>query len=385
MSDQPRGGPPDPAVPHSADPGPYARAAWKVRLAVAAFSVSLVLVAGESLARRFAPPEPPPLLREHPLVGLVPTAGALVNPGAPAERRASFALDALGLRGANLLAREKPRGTYRILFLGDEQTLASGTPEEDTFPGRVERELKKIRGEADLDVQVGNAGLPGASSPVLHAHLVHRLLALEPDLVVVSCSAADLRLSQSLGSGDAFDAFAARPRPVPGFLDWLASVSELGRLFRSRLASAPAPLVGPLAASPDPKRGLAVTRRYLHLMALACKDAHCDLAFATQPALWKTVLSPEERRTLRWPTATGEKGPGSAEELASALDAWNDEVRSAAHREGATLVDLAPAEVVPRNLSHFEDDLTLTPIGHAVVARTFVTVVFADKPATRRP
>ena len=403
----------EPPANPSVDPGPHGRAAWKVRIAVTFFSVSLALVAAESLARRFASADPPPLFQEHPLVGLLPTPGELVNPRAPAARRASFVLDRFGLRGASLETRERPKGVFRILFLGDEQTFAAGTPEEDTFPGRVERELTKLRGPDDLKIEVANAGLPGASTPVLYSHLVHRLLALEPDLVVVSCSAGDVRLSQRLPEGGLLETFAPEAREAPGLWDWFAGVSELARLARARLAPRVPRLSGPPLGSPDTTRGVAITRRYLHLMALACKDAHCDLVLLTEPALWKTPLSPEERRTLRWPaeqpsrsthepggeglrsvqqggttglpTATGEKGAGSAEELRGALETWNDAIRSAAAREGATLVDLAPVEVVPRNLSYFESDLELTPVGHAVVAQTIVTVVFADKPAVRRP
>src|SRR5581483_8185008 len=155
------------------------------------------------------------------------------------------------------------------------------------------------------------------------------------------------------------------------------SVSDLARVVRAK-AAPPATEEQSLAAklqSPDTKRGLALYRRYLHLTALACKDAKVDYVFATQPALWKTPLSPEERKVLRWPTTPVEKGPGSAEELRVALETWNEEVRSAAPKEGAMLLDLARAELVPRNLVDFEDDLELTKEGHAAVARAVVSVV----------
>src|SRR4051794_35832559 len=57
-------------VPESADPGPYGRARWKIRLVLTFFVVVLASITGEGLLRLYFPRETP-LWADHPLCGRV--------------------------------------------------------------------------------------------------------------------------------------------------------------------------------------------------------------------------------------------------------------------------------------------------------------------------
>jgi hypothetical protein len=376
----------DPAANPSVDPGPFGRAPWKVRLAVTAFSIALLLVAGEAMARRLVSREQETsLFRDHPLTWRMVIPGARTIPDPPADKVSSFAINRFGVRGASLKTLARPKDVYRILFLGDAQAFAARCPEEETYAGRVERQLMSLRGAGDPAIEVGNAGLPGASLPVLYATLVHRFLVLQPDLVVLTSAVEDVRLAEHLPPDDGLDALRPPPPAPPRLIDWLAGFSDLAHVIKAHLPPSARAEAGEALASPDAKRGIPLFRRYLHLLSVACRDARVDLAVMTEPTLEKSPLSPEERHALVLPTTPAETGPGSAEELRVAVDLWNEEVRNFASdpRERTALVDVA--RLVPKNLNHFENDLELTPVAHAIVANAVVNVVFGDKPAARRP
>jgi hypothetical protein len=108
------------------------------------------------------------------------------------------------------------------------------------------------------------------------------------------------------------------------------------------------------------------------LTAAACKRAKAELVILTQPTLYKASLTPEEKKALPH---------GQDEPLRKGIDLYNEELRSAAPREGARLVDLA--SLLARDLDHLKDDENLTPAGNAVAAQVIVEELWKDKPARR--
>ncbi len=200
-------------------------------------------------------------------------------------------------------------------------------------------------------------------------------------MVVVMCAAADARAA--LGHDWSEDLSALTPHPEPAsFADWFCTVSGFAHLLRAKARAwgfAPSPrartpldALGPEDAGADPKRALASYRRFLGLTASACKRARAELVFLTQPTLYKESLTPEEKKALPH---------GSDDALRKAIDIFNEELRSAAPREGARLVDLA--SLMTRDLDHLKDDENLTPSGHAIAAQVIVEDLWKDKPARR--
>jgi len=94
----------------------------------------------------------------------------------------------LGLRGPER-AIPKPPGVYRVLCLGDERTLAVGVDEADTFCVRLQ-ELLQTRSQARIEVI--NAGVPGYCPLLCCLLLEHKLLVLQPDLVILNFDMSDI-------------------------------------------------------------------------------------------------------------------------------------------------------------------------------------------------
>jgi lysophospholipase L1-like esterase len=95
----------------------------------------------------------------------------------------------------------KPRGTHRIVSLGDSIAWGFGVEFEDAYPQRVERSLTRHRGER---WEVVNLARPGMNSVEETQQLADEGLAYEPDLVILGYCLND--------SEDAKDAEARRNR-----------------------------------------------------------------------------------------------------------------------------------------------------------------------------
>jgi len=88
--------------------------------------------------------------------------------------------NSLGLRGPEVEV-PKPAGTYRILCLGNESTLAPETSPDETFCARL-KEL--LPASSSVNLEVINAGCPQTGPLLSFLALRHKLLALAPDVVV---------------------------------------------------------------------------------------------------------------------------------------------------------------------------------------------------------
>jgi hypothetical protein len=365
---------------------------WRRRVAIAAGLVVLGFGAAEVALRRLAPRDPP-LWTEHPLCFLVRTPGLEVKARGWDGKTFVDVTNPLGFRGRNVKTLERPKDAFRVVTLGDELTEGGDLPEEQTWTGLVESQLEARRSVDDPRIEAANAAGPCFGIEAVYATLVHRVLAAQPDLVVVQTAQNDVRCSLSETWDPTGLGWRVPDVETPGAIEWLCDVSRAAHAVRGRMILLG--LARPLASTPRPfarlrpkPQGVEWTRtlptyaRYLHLIAAACRDAKADLVLCTQPTLIEDNNSPEEKRVMA-PFGL-EGGPGwSFAEVQKALAAYDEEVRTAAAREGCHLVDLAKT---PRDLDHFSGTFHLTPRGHASVAKAVVDVAFPEnRPARALP
>ena len=100
----------------------------------------------------------------------------------------AFSTNSFGARGPEPVV-PKPKGVLRVLCLGDETTVAAELPAEDAYPAQLQVLLTATIGSP---VDVINAGLPGSCPRIAALQLRHRLLALQPDLVVLHFDMSDV-------------------------------------------------------------------------------------------------------------------------------------------------------------------------------------------------
>jgi hypothetical protein len=314
-----------------------------------------------------------------------------------------FEANALGFRGKKM---QKPRKddatTYRIFFVGASTTENMHLPEEKTFAGLVETRLDETC-KGSPRIEVSNCGIAGFGIARSLSLVEHRILNLDPDLIVVLDAENDFMTSID----ERFD-------PANGLLAWdepnlkdlLVSKSRLfavlnaktshkdddtRRFFDRRRARARAKEKAELEKSgqkyyaPEVDgegkpmnllRFLPLYERYLGWMALVCKDANIPVVFMTQPTLWKEKNSPEEEDAMwmsDFPIGRTHLSPAKCAEL---MAAYNASIKKLADLYRIPVVDLAAA--VPRDLAHFCDDAHLTAAGNVSVADAILETVFKD-------
>lgn len=90
--------------------------------------------------------------------------------------------NALGFRGAEL-ASEKPRGSLRVVCMGESSTYCTGIADDrDTYPARLQEALAAAL--PDRAIEVVNAGIGGYTTAENVLRCLFDVVPLQPDLVV---------------------------------------------------------------------------------------------------------------------------------------------------------------------------------------------------------
>jgi hypothetical protein len=177
-----------------------------VRLLLRGVGALLVALLLAELAVRVTGLRPPPRMPadDHGLIqkvdeAKVPGLGHVLKPGGEAstvypgrdaadDRTVTYVINELGYRD-DPFPREKPAGTYRIVMMGDSISYGTGIALEQTMAHQLQPLLEeRFPGAA---IEVLNCGVPGTNSGQQLAFLKHRVLALQPDMVLLCSTIVD--------------------------------------------------------------------------------------------------------------------------------------------------------------------------------------------------
>lgn len=241
-------------------------------------------------------------------------------PAAEGSLPVELRTNSLGLRGPEIRI-PKPAETLRILCLGDDVVLAEAVDEPQTFCHLVQNRLQS---RTNKQIEVINAGVPDFCPLLSYLQLRHRLLILNPDVVVAHFDMSDVwddrrfrRLTELSADEEPLLCAAPELASVPitqpftqNFLSWRWAQSKLSGLIgqkhrmqtsdvddpRSRYAwlteeSSLWTLQTELALSP-----------LTHLASL-CQENGIRLLLAVHPAPWQ--LSATAGRGARIPESNG--------------------------------------------------------------------------------
>lgn len=123
----------------------------------------------------------------------------------------TYQINSYGLRDRELTLL-KPPNTYRILLLGDSYTFGIGSNLEDTFAKRLEKKLNEKGGT--IHYEVINGGCSSYSPLLEYLFLIHKGLALGPDLVILNYDLSDVQDDYKYAQVAQFDG-EGRPLKVP--------------------------------------------------------------------------------------------------------------------------------------------------------------------------
>lgn len=281
--------------------------AWKRCIAVAAGSVLALVAAEVALALL----DVPRFRRAHSVPGqfLFPAAsdddGPMLYTNAPSARipfvydgdpRGYFGPSAtvehptnsLGFRGPEFAVR-KPDGTLRIAFLGDSFTFGEGVRFEDTYPERTARLLAERCGGP---VESLNFGVGGYNTVLERLLLERRVLAFEPDVVVLGYVLNDAEPPQYRRVGDGIARLERAelakgrddPRPPDGGIWRLRTARWIWKTLRGRERTADTIAWYRANYAPD-EAGWRASRQALFEMADLCRRSDVPLVVLCFPIL----------------------------------------------------------------------------------------------------
>lgn len=361
---------------------------WPKKLGFLAGLLLLLLLAGEGAARLLVARERPIYL-DHPYLRRVRAPGSshsLIAPAGTGLDGQTFTLhvNGQGFRAPGELVTPKPAGTYRIFFVGASAVENVAVPDERTFEALVEAGLNAARPAGVERVEVINAGLSGNVIADSFAMVAQRVLALEPDLIVVMDGLNDMIQSTSSRFDPTHFVERIEPRAPRGgevLRAWSRLVDALSRAadrvgaedryerWRRRRRERP------FTPGVDPTRSVPYYRRYLALISAACAEARVPLMWMTHPSLWKQPLGPEEDARLWMGYVNHGELNLDTPTLAAGIAAYNAALQAHGAARGEPVIDLAGA--VPRDLTHFYDDCHFTARGNEVAAQAILAALRA--------
>jgi len=327
---------------------------------------------------------------------------------------ATFTGNEAGLRGTPL-----PEGAdvYKIVTIGGSTTETLYLDDLETWPHLLMEEINAHRSE--VRVWVGNGGQSGRNM-VDHLTLIQSLPSLgEMDMFVFLVGLNELQPTLSLEGGPTQELLerntenfraqllrgGKRSRPPWPFFKHtrlydLVRNSSLASLARF----APTSIIGqfgvgpginiqvkrqqraqgPVVPLPDLETGLAEYRQRIRALARECQKRGTRCLFLTQPTMWRDDLRPDEERLLWFGWVHGPSQPTGyvpAEELAQAMDTYNETLLTVCRQDGLECYDLASS--VPKDTSAFYDDAHFNEGGARIVAELLADYLSSSPPFTR--
>ncbi len=358
------------------------RLTWRRKLAYTALCVLLVLLAGEVAVRvrawlRYGSA----VTSVNDSMSIKDEATGLMVPRPGAEQQGSkihIKINSLGFRGADF-SREKPPHTIRIACVGASTTFCSEVSDDSaTWAAQLQSLLQAKY--PDVHIEVINAGIPGYVIAESLQNLEHRVLPLQPDLVIYYEANNDMAWdSRSLAQDRGLIAEGAQYRsPFSKFMSEHSLLYDLvnknltvllnrGDVQAKKLSELPPNLPDRFAGKLSEMHDLLSERqipmvlstflaKYRRDQPRATQISNADVAFYYMP--WMSI-----------------------ETLLDGLDLYNEAIIRLAHSKQIPVVEDRTS--IPADDEHFADFVHLRDAGCTLMAERFAN--YFDEHDTLRP
>jgi lysophospholipase L1-like esterase len=308
-----------------------------------------------------------------------------------------FTTNNMGFRGDSL-ALPKPADELRVFLIGGSTMECLYLDDTESIDRVVQTRLEGSLDDA-VRPRIYNAGKSGDASDDHIAMLVHRILHLEPDVVVVFAGANDLTRSIVRADPHHFVPLdsSATPWVAADQVRFLATELQLGRrlyyALRPLLPRSDRRVAEEISSHSDyrdkvrirerapvtearPRLDLATCRTNLLTLAGATAANRVRLVFMTQQSTWNGADS----LVRRWHWIRHRDGITYRDELMhDALEAMNDVMREVARERQVPLYDLS--RTLPKSSEFFYDDLHFNVQGARVAGVGLASFLVSDQAA----
>jgi len=284
----------------------------------------------------------------------------------------NFSVNNMGFRGDDI-TEPKPAGEFRIFLVGGSTTECRLVDDADE-PGRELQNLLNSKLGGTSGVKVYNTGKSGDKTFDHIAIMGHRLVHLEPDLIVVLAGINDLIIAANGADYLHLSEVDSQELHLGALLKYAATDFQIGRrVFRLVHKIGPQTdqqafqeiskqtnvrrqaqfrMTRPVSADP-PRTDITDYRSNL-LTILGIAEAHrIPIILMTQASTWNSKVDSNVEQ-WHWMGRAFEKHTYREDLLDTALESYNDVARQLGEESQVPVLDLA--RVIPKSLEFFYDD-----------------------------
>jgi lysophospholipase L1-like esterase len=283
-----------------------------------------------------------------------------------------FSTNNYGFRGDELKEPKEP-GKYRIFLIGGSTTEGMYIDDKKSMNSLIQDYL------SDMNAEVFNAGKSGDKLPDHISMLAHRIVQLQPDMVVLFCGLNDLRQNSydykhrfiKTSGKNLYHWYDDSKMFLSNFQIYRRLYNIFKRpgveniTFRSDYKSKTKYLQSLPVSNKIPELNLPAYEICLKTFAGICRENNIGLVFVTQASTWDSQADPAVI-SRHWMSFIGsERFPEDI--MNKGLESYNDVIRSVAAGSGVLLYDLS--KEIPRTSKYFFDDCHFNNNGVEFFAR----------------
>ena len=298
-----------------------------------------------------------------------------------------FSTNNLGFRGDDLTI-PKPVNEFRIFMVGGSTTECLYLDDSKAITTVLQNELNRQK-SANLAVKVYGAGKSGDASDDHCSMIVHRIVQLQPDLIIVYAGINDL--TRGIVNYDYLHYVTDAPTERFRQLKYLATESQIVRRFYYLFRRNPqnitqvfqeihlrsdfkgnVHLCNSLPVSSErPRVDLAAYATNLRTIAGVARAHGIKLVLMTQQTTWD---GPDSANLKEWQWLLCRSGVRYREDyMNEALTALNDQTRQVAREFSVPVYDLALT--MPKSRNFFYDDVHFNERGAQEAAMGLATLI----------
>jgi len=307
-----------------------------------------------------------------------------------------FSTNNAGFRG-DPLTSPKPRNEFRIFIVGGSTTECFYLDDSKALNSILQKELSQ-RAPGNISVKVYGAGKSGDASDDHISMIVHRIVHLEPNLIIVFAGINDL--TRSIYGYDYLHYVNTNPGPKFPLVRFLATEFQIPRrifYLSRRVTPRQSEIIEFIPAKSDyqekvrlrqsvsvsnerPRLNPGAFANNLRTIIGAAKAHGIQMVLMTQQTTWNSTVDPNVRN---WQWILYRNGVTYREDFMNeALESLNDQTRQISSENSIPLYDLARS--MPKSLEFFYDDVHFNENG-ARVAGSQLASLLLEKGLVKLP
>ena len=302
----------------------------------------------------------------------------------------TFSINNMGFRGDNL-AVPKPFNEFRIFIIGGSSAECLYIDDSQSIDATLQDYLQE-HVSPDISIKVYNAGKSGDASDDHISMLAHRVVHLEPDMIIVFSGINDL--TRSIYGYDYLHYIKTSKGRVPIFRLLATEFQIPRRLYYliKRISPTTQDVLEQITKKSNYKekielrKSVPVTnetprvdrKAYINnlksIIGLA-KGHGIQLVFVTQQTTWNSPVDP---RVSNWHWMLHCNGKTYREDfMDEALEALNEVMRQVSIEQAIPIYDLA--KLLPKSLEFFYDDVHFNVRGASIVGEDLGKYILQSK------